>query len=152
MRKLRLAHYNNCPRCPVIGAKDIPGDEYYDLLSLRFNVRIARELSQGHALMRVEPVALQCWLEQARIDPAHVGHVPANGGPGIMVTLPNGCGMPLIDGNHRAARSLRDGSIFVVTVLNEEETFQLMCQSMGIYRADVAWQRMTDSKPHPNDE
>jgi hypothetical protein len=69
-----------------------------------------------------------------------------------MVTLPNGCGMPLIDGNHRAARSLRDGSAFTVSVLNEAETLRLLCGSMGIFRADVAWQRMADSKPHPNDE
>ena len=60
--------------------------------------------------------------------------------------------MPLIDGNHRAARSLRDGSLFVVTVLNEEETSALLCRSMGIYRADVAWQRMASSKSNPHDE
>jgi hypothetical protein len=59
--------------------------------------------------------------------------------------------MPLIDGNHRAARALRDGTPFLVTVLNEDETFGLLCQSMGIFRADVSWQRMTNSKPHPND-
>jgi hypothetical protein len=68
-----------------------------------------------------------------------------------MVTLPNGCGMPLIDGNHRAARSLRDGSVFMVTALNEEETLKLLCGSMGIFRADVAWQRMVNSKPQPLD-
>jgi len=72
--------------------------------------------------------------------------------PCRQMTLPSGCGMPLIDGNHRAARTLRDGSAFVATVLDEEETFALLCRSMGIYRADVAWQRMTSSKPHPNDE
>jgi hypothetical protein len=152
MRKLRLPHHNNCPRCPVIGSDGTPGDEYYNVLWLRFDVRIARELSRGHDLVRVETAALARWLEHARIDPAHVDHIPADTGPGIMVTLPNGCGMPLIDGNHRAARSVRDGSIFVVTVLNEEETFMLLCRSMGIYRADVAWQRMSQSKPHPNDE
>jgi hypothetical protein len=152
MRKLKLAHYNNCPRCPVIGAEDTTGNEYYNLLWLRFDIRIAYELSQGHDLVRVETVALERWLEHARIEPAHVDHVPAVSGPGIMATLPNGCGMPLIDGNHRAARSVRDGSIFVVTVLNEEETFTLLCRSMGIYRADVAWQRMAQSKPHPNDK
>ena len=152
MRKFRLAHHNNCPRCPVIGAEDIPRDEYYNLLSLRFDIRVARELSLGHDLMRVESSVLERWLEHARIDPSHVNHVPANGDPGIMVTLPSGCGMPLIDGNHRAARSLRDGSVFVANVLNEEETFALLCRSMGIFRADVAWQRMASSKPPPNDE
>jgi hypothetical protein len=152
MRKLRLAHHNNCPRCPVIGAEDIPGDEFYELLWLRFNIRIAEELSRGRNVERVESALLERWLQHARIDVAHIDHIPSNSGAGIMVTLPSGCGMPLIDGNHRAARSLRDGSVFVVTVLDEEETFALLCRSMGIYRADVAWQRMTSSKPHPNDE
>ena len=152
MRKLRLAHHNNCPRCPVIGAEDIPGDEFYELLWLRFNIRIAEELSRGHDVKRVESAVLERWLQHARIDVAHIDHIPSNSGPGIMVTLPSGCGMPLIDGSHRAARSLRDGSVFFVTVLNEEETFALLCRSMGIYRADVAWQRMASSKPHPNDE
>jgi hypothetical protein len=152
MRKLRLAHHNNCPRCPVIDAEDISGDEFYNLLSLRFNIRIARELSQGHDLKRVDICVLERWLQHARIDPAHIDHIPSNDDPGIMVTLPSGCGMPLIDGNHRAARSVRDGSVFVVTVLNEEETLALLCRSMGIFRADVAWQRMAASQPHPNDE
>lgn len=152
MRKLRLAHHNKCPRCPVVGAEEIPGDEFYELLSLRFNIRLARELTRGHDLLRVEPADLERWLERARIDPAHVDHVPPNSGPGIMVTLPSGCGMPLIDGNHRAARALRHRSEFVVTVLNEEETFALLCRSMGIYRADVAWQRLANSKRHPNDK
>jgi hypothetical protein len=100
--------------------------------------------------MKVAPAALERWIHHARIDPAHVDHVPENGEPGIMVTLPERCGMQLIDGKHRAARSLRDGKAFVVTVLDETETLRLLCCSMGIYRADVQWQRMLNSMSHPN--
>lgn len=152
MRRPRLAHHNNCRRCPVIGAEAIPGDEFYELFWLKFNVRIAKEMSLGHKLRRVEADTLKRWLEHTRIDTAHIDHIPPNSGPGIMVTLPAGCGKPLIDGNHRAARALRDNSVFVVTELNEEETFVLLCSSMGIIRADIAWQRMATSKPHPNDK
>jgi hypothetical protein len=152
VRKPRLAHHNDCPRCPIIGAEDIPGDEFYELLWLRFDIQVALELSRGHDLHRVEPEVLKRWLENTKIHHAHVDHVPPNAGPGIMVTFPAGCGMPIIDGNHRAARALRDGTDFLVTVLNEEETLALLCRSMGIYRADVAWQRMANSQPHTMDE
>lgn len=152
MRKRSLAHHNGCSRCPVIGAEEIPRDEFYQLLSLRFNIRIARELSQGHDLFRVAPADLIRWLEDVRINSIHLDHIPLNSGPGIMVTLPHNLGMPLIDGNHRAARSLRDGSVFIVRILTEDETLQLLCRSMGIYRADVAWQRMLHSKPPGKDK
>jgi hypothetical protein len=89
MANLMFRHHNNCPLCPVIGA--IPGEEYYELLALRFNIRIACELSRGHDLIRVEPIDLAKWLEHARILDSHVDHVPLNSGHGIMVTLPAGC-------------------------------------------------------------
>jgi hypothetical protein len=28
VRGLRFAYHNNCPRCPIISAEDIPGDEF----------------------------------------------------------------------------------------------------------------------------
>jgi hypothetical protein len=31
-RDLPSRHHNNCPRCPIIGAEDIPGDEFYEIL------------------------------------------------------------------------------------------------------------------------
>jgi hypothetical protein len=145
------AHHNYCSRCPAIGKEDAPADEVYRLLWLRFNVRIALELSRDHDLMRVDRADLERWLQDVHIDVAHIDHIPLNAGPGIMATLPNGCGMPLIDGNHRAARALRDGSPFLVTVLSETKTFELLCRSMGIYRADVAWRRMLDPQYNLND-
>jgi hypothetical protein len=151
MPSLHLRHHNDCPRCPVIGAEDIPGEEYYQILSLRFNVSLARNLSAKHDLTRIEPSALARWLEHARILESHVWHLPANAGHGIMVTLPAGCGMPLIDGNHRATRALRLGEPFVAAVLSEDETLELLRMSMSPTIADHYWKRMLTSKPHPLD-
>ena len=88
MAKLLLHHHNDCPRCPIVGAEDIPSEEYYELLSLRFSLRIAQELSKTHDLIRVEPAALERWLEHARIDEHPIDRSPPNPGHGIMVTLP----------------------------------------------------------------
>jgi len=68
-----------------------------------------------------------------------------------MATLPGGCGMPVIDGNHRAARALRDRHEFFAFVLGESETLELLRRSMGRSIADYYWERMLQSKPHPND-
>ncbi len=59
--------------------------------------------------------------------------------------------MPLIDGNHRAARALRDGTEFFVFVLTKTETLELLRRSMGNTIADDYWNRMLHSKPHPDD-
>jgi hypothetical protein len=151
MRSLPLRHHNNCPRCPVIGAEDIPGDEFYEILSLRFNIRNARELCRGHVPHVVNRRPLERWLEHARIDWEHVDHLPPTLGPGIMTTLPGGCGMPVIDGNHRAARALRDRHEFFAFVLGEPETLELLRRSMGRFIADHYWEQMLHSQPHPND-
>lgn len=151
MHGLPFHHHNNCPRCPVIGAEDIPAAEFYEILSLRFNIRIARELCRSHAVRLVNSAPLERWLEHARIDWEHVDHLPATLGPGIMATLPSGCGMPVIDGNHRAARALRDRHEFFAFVLSESETLELLRRSVGRSIADHYWERMLQSKPHPND-
>jgi hypothetical protein len=150
MSSLRLRHHNNC-RCPVIGAEDIPGEEYFDILSLRFNIGVARKLSARHDLTRVEPPAIARWLEQVRILESHIWHLPANTGHGIMVSLPAGCGMPLIDGNHRAAQALLLGEPFFAKVLNESETLDLLRLSMSPVIAEHLWKRMLASRPHPDD-
>jgi hypothetical protein len=150
MANLRFRHHNNCPRCPVIGAEDIPGEEYYEILALRFSIRIALELSRRHDLIRVEPIDLARWLEHARILDSHVDHVPLNSGHGIMVTLPAGCGMPLIDGNHRATRALREQRPFFAAVLNQTETLELLRRSLGVGAANHYWAQLSFSDPHPN--
>ena len=68
-----------------------------------------------------------------------------------MVTLPSGCGRPLIDGNHRAARALRDDTEVLAYLMPEAETLQLLRRSMGQATADHYWNRLRDSKPRPND-
>ena len=68
-----------------------------------------------------------------------------------MATLPSGCGVPVIDGNHRAARALRKRNQFFAFVLDESETLELLRRSMGHSIADHSWERMLQSKPHPND-
>ncbi len=151
MANLRSRNHNNCPRCLAISAEDTPVDEYYEILSLRFNIRVAEQLARGHVPIRVEAGALARWLAQVPIDQEHVGHLPQNLGPGIMVTLPSGCGMPLIHGNHRAARDLREGRNFLAFVLSEKETLKLLRESMGKKIADDCWVRIRDSKPHPAD-
>jgi hypothetical protein len=62
MANLRFRHHNNRPRCPVIGADDVPGEEYYDILA-RFSVRVARELASKHDLIRVEPIVLVHYVQ-----------------------------------------------------------------------------------------
>jgi hypothetical protein len=68
-------------------------------------------------------------------------HLPKVLGPGLMVTLPN-LGRPLIDGNHRAARALREGSEFLAYLLPESETLDLLRRSMGRFAADHYWNKM----------
>ena len=151
MSSLRLRHHNNCPRCPVIGAEDIPGEEYFEILSLRFNIAVARRLSAKHDLIRVEPLALARWLQHARILESHLWHLPTNAGHGIIVTLPAGCGKPVIDGNHRAARALRLGEPFFAAELSESETLELLRLSMSPAIADHFWRQMLASRSHPAD-
>jgi hypothetical protein len=70
-----------------------------------------------------------------------------------MVTLPAGCGMPLIDGNHRAARALREQRPFFAAVLNQAETLELLRRSMGgAAAANHYWVQVSFSDPHPNDD
>ena len=147
-----LRRHNDCPHCPFINAEEAnQGEEFYEILSLRFNIGVARELCRGHAPHLVNRPPLGSWLENAHIDWEHADHLPTSLGPGIMVTLPSGCGMPVIDGNHRAARALRDRHEFFAYVLDEAETLDLLRRSMGRCIADHYWQRLLQSKPHPND-
>lgn len=136
-----MAPANGCPKCRLLGDKD----EWYQFLTLRFNIRIARQLVRPEMLHRVEPTALATWLESTRVWPTHVEHLPADLGPGIMVTLPNHCGRLVIDGNHRAARALRRGEEFLAYLLPEQTTLTLLRKSMSRREANFYWQRLKES-------
>ncbi len=102
-------------------------------------------MSRCHDLIRVEPRALREWLQHVKIDEKHIEHIPPSVQHGIMVTLPNGLGMPLIDGKHRAARALRDNTHFFAAVLNERETLQLLRFTMGRANANRQWKLLSAS-------
>ncbi|HEX2918259.1 MAG TPA: hypothetical protein VHN81_07045 [Edaphobacter sp.] len=132
----------NCRKCPVSADGGAPKDDWYQFLTLRFNIRIARELVRPEMLHRVDPAATTKWLESTQIWPEHLDHLPLDLGPGIMVTLPNQCGRLVIDGNHRAARALRDGQEFLAYLLPEKQTLELLRSSMGKREADFYWKRL----------
>ena len=138
-------HENGCPLCPVIGSKPDQADQVYRFLSLHFSILIAEVTSHNHDLIRVEPIALRGWLRHVKIDQRHIDHIPPDRQHGIMVTLPNGLGQPLIDGNHRAARALRDGTHFFAAVLNERETLRLLRLTMGRADAKRQWKLLNAS-------
>jgi hypothetical protein len=62
-----------------------------------------------------------------------------------MVTLPNGCGRLVIDGNHRAARALQRSEEFLAFLLPERETHKVLRQSIGKKAADHYWQKLMQS-------
>jgi hypothetical protein len=147
MRALSFAHHNNCLRCPIIGAEDIPGEEYVELWGMRFSITIARKIASGHALISATPNNFEQWLSWTHIDKQHLNHVPTNKGFGIVITLPYGIGAPMIDGNHRTLAAVINRTPFSVVVLNEQESLNLLRQSMGTQFADELWQ---DMRNHPS--
>lgn len=138
-------HENGCPLCPVIGSTPNAAGQVCRLLSLHFSTNIAEMMSRRHDLIRVQPNGLKEWLRHVKIDEKHIDHIPQDKQHGIMVTLPNGLGRPLIDGNHRAARALRDGTLFFAAVLNERETLRLLRLTMGHADANREWKRLSAS-------
>ena len=145
MLVLRAHHQNHCLRCPIVRGAELRDDDLVGVGPLRFNLKAAKSLCRDSMLHRVDRNALAAWLTSVPILPDHLDHLPAGLGPGIMVTLPNGLGRPLIDGNHRAARALRDGSEFLAYVLPESKTRKLLIRSMGRAVANQLWNRLRDS-------
>lgn len=145
MAKLQFAHHNNCPRCPIIGAEDITGEEFFELWDLRFSIAVARKLAVGKPLVSADSSTVEHWLGWASVDKRHLDHVP-NKGFGIVVTLPNGIGTPMIDGNHRTLAALIDRKHFSAVVFNQEETHHLLRLSMGPALADEYWEALKISR------
>ena len=97
--------------------------------TFKFDVDFAIEIvSDGREPVEVDEESLRHTLLKSEVDEQHLPHVNM-GRPGIIahVTyhLDDGETVTahlLIDGNHRATRSLREGRPFFVYLLTEEET------------------------------
>jgi hypothetical protein len=114
-----------CDRCARTGR------EYYKYFSglYEFDVESARKwVADGREPVEVDPDSVRESVEITTVDETHVDHVnPAY--PGIITHVwfcdDDGAehhGHLLIDGNHRAARCLRDGRPFFAYVLTEDES------------------------------
>ncbi|QEL15460.1 hypothetical protein [Limnoglobus roseus] len=111
-----------CPHCR-------PGPETYRYLGrYEFDVDAARGLvADGREPVEVDDASVRYWLEDSKLHDQHLDHVDPRF-PGILahVWFNDGIaehhGHALIDGNHRAARCLRDGRPFFARLLTEAES------------------------------
>ena len=138
MLVLRAHHQNHCLRCPIVRGAELRDEDLVGVGPLRFNLKAAKSLCRDSMLHRVDRNALAAWLTSVPILPDHLDHLPAGLGPGIMATLPNGLGQPLIDGNHRAARALREGSEFLAYVPARFEDPEALDSQYGSRRSEPA--------------
>ncbi len=119
---------SECPRCQL---NTHQGDEVFRHRkgTFKFDVDLAIEIvSDGREPVEVDEESLHHTLQKSEVNEQHLPHVKM-GKPGIIafVTyhLEDGQTVTahlLIDGNHRAARSLKEGRPFFVYLLTEEET------------------------------
>jgi len=116
-----------CPHCA-------PGPEsfrYFDLYE--FDVGKARGLvGDGREPVEVDEESLRLSMDGCHLVPQHLDHVDPKF-PGIIShvwypepTGENHHGHVLIDGNHRAARCLRDGLPYFAFVLSEDESRNIL--------------------------
>jgi hypothetical protein len=114
----------DCRRCRE------EGHEYYRYLGdwYEFDVDKAKEMVRdGREPVEVEPESVLASVEGSHIDECHVDHVDPSI-PGLIAHVwyededQSLHGHILIDGNHRAARCLRDGRPFFAHILTEEES------------------------------
>lgn len=113
-----------CPHC-------VGGEETYGYLKRAYvyDVDRARELvSDGRQAVEMEVDDVAYCVDNSRIHEQHLDHVNTEF-PGILAHLwgPGESGQwehghLLIDGNHRAARCLRDGLPFSAYLLSEDES------------------------------
>lgn len=122
-----------CPHCA--GGEETYG---YHKRSWVYDVDQARELvSSGREAVELECDDVRYLVDSSRIHTQHLDHVDTQY-PGILAHLwgpgADGAwehGHLLIDGNHRAARCLRDGLPFFVYLLTEEESEQILKRGPG---------------------
>jgi hypothetical protein len=129
---------SECPRCQL---KTHEGDEVFRHRkgTFKFDVDLAIQItSDGRDPVEVDEDSLRKTLLKSVVHEEHLPHVRL-GRPGIIAhvqyPLDNGQTVTahlLIDGNHRAARSLNEGLPFFVYLLNEEETARIVMRAPKI--------------------
>ena len=105
----------------------------------KFDVDQAREIvSDGREAIELEPDDVKYALEWSNIYKEHLAHVDVRF-PGIIAHYwypePDGPllhGTVLIDGHHRAARTLELGVPFFVQVLSPEESLRVTVRAPGL--------------------
>ncbi|HET6425073.1 MAG TPA: hypothetical protein VFG20_15410 [Planctomycetaceae bacterium] len=135
MPPVTMTPQSECPRCQL---NTVDGGEvfYHRKRTFKFDVDLALQIvSDGREPVEVDDESLRKTLRKTEVCEEHLPHVHL-GRPGILahVTyhLEDGrtvIAHVLIDGNHRAARSLRDGIPFRVYLLNEEETARTLLRA-----------------------
>jgi hypothetical protein len=123
----------NCPHCAT-------GAETYGYLKRAYvyDVDLARKIvSDGREPVELERDDVAYCVDNSRIHKQHIDHVNTKypgilghlWGPGEDGTWEHG--HVLIDGNHRAARCLRDGLPFRACLLSEDESEQILKRGAG---------------------
>ena len=125
---------DECPHCRG-------GSETFRYMQniYRFNVDKARQLtSDGREPVELEPDDVEFSVDNSRIYPQHVKHVNPDF-PGIIAHIwyPEADGNilhghVLIDGHHRAAHCLELGRPFMVHLLSEEESREVLLEGPNI--------------------
>lgn len=124
-----------CARCQL-NAEDGGEVFYHRKKTFKFDVDLAIQIvSDGREPVEVDDDSLRNSLLKTEVDERHLPHVNI-GRPGIIANvtyhLNDGRTVTahvLIDGNHRAARCLRDGRPFSVYLLTEEETTRTLLRA-----------------------
>jgi hypothetical protein len=122
------------PNCPICSQRSLGGGEIYVLagdggISI-FDVENAKRIvSDGRASHSIPPDMLERMLQLNHFESSHLRHVKAHE-PGIIGQ--RSAGPFLIDGTHRAVRSLRERRLFAAFLLSPEETQScLLSQDIG---------------------
>lgn len=109
------------------------GDETFCLFTLCFNVTEALKLCKDKTVENhIDPSLINRTFVSVNVTHAMSDRCD-NSLPGIAVTLPDGLGGTLIDGNHRAYKSMQQGKKeYPVFLLNEQESYSV-CYTRDVW-------------------
>lgn len=137
----RSRKHSRHPNCPICSQRGLGGGEIYvlagDAGSSIFDVEKAKHIiSDGRASHSMPVNMLERMLQLNHFESLHLHHVKAQE-PGIVGQ--RSAGPFLIDGTHRAVRSLRENNQFFAFLLSPEETQScLLSQDIGETDVGVA--------------